>query len=275
MNMHYQEYLPSEALKPYVQCYWYHVLDGKPGEKIPIQYCVPLGMVEIIHNLKTESREVCINGTWQTLSNFFMVGLGEDPAVWKGTGVSVDFGIRLKPESLLQLFNVRVSDLYMGCIDIVSVFGHELDRYSQDLQGATDVNALIQIAESFLISRLQHLKSERNYVIEATRLIRESKGALSIDELSKNLYISKRQLQRSFKEHYGTSPKTYQRIIRFSNAYHSFQKSKTPPTWADISYSFGYADQAHFIRDFKYFTGEVPTILNRNEDQFFQKGSVI
>ena len=275
MNMHYQEYLPSTALKPYVECYWHHVVGGEPGEKLPIQYCVPLGMVEIIHNLKSEHREVFLNGNWQNLPDFFMVGLGEDPAIWKGTGTSVDFGIRLKPESLLQLFKLRASDVCMGCVDIESVFGHELDHYSDKLRDATDIKAFIQIAEGFLMSRLQHLKSERTYVIEATKLIRESKGALSIDQLSKNLYISKRQLQRSFKEHYGTSPKTYQRIIRFSSAYNYFQKSKTPPTWADISYSFGYSDQAHFIRDFKYFTGESPTILYRSEDQFFQKGAVI
>lgn len=275
MNIHYQEYLPSAALRPYIECYWHHVLSGEAGEKLPIQYCVPLGMVEIIHNLKKERREFFRNGKWESLPDFILVGLGEDPAVWQGTGTSIDFGIRVKPEGLFQLFNVRASDLEAGCMNIETVFAHELDTYSEKLQEATDVKAFIQIAEAFLISRLQHLKSERNYLAEATKLIRESKGVLTIDQLSKNLYISKRQLQRSFKAHYGTSPKTYQRIIRFSNAYNYFQNSRTPPTWADISYSFGYADQAHFIRDFKYFTGEVPTILYRSEEQFFQKGAVI
>ena len=37
---------------------------------------------------------------------------------------------------------------------------------------------------------------------------------------------------------------------------------------AAVAYESGYADQAHFIRDFKHFTGEKPTAFVRERGQF-------
>lgn len=125
----------------------------------------------------------------------------------------------------------------------------------------SDVQTVIQVVETFLFAKLRNVKSERNYLYDATRMIRQAKGNLSIETLSEQLYVSKRQLERSFKENYGTTPKTYQRIIRFRNAYECVHQTATAPDWLDISYTFGYSDQAHFIRDFKEFSDEVPTML--------------
>jgi AraC-like DNA-binding protein len=210
------------------------------------------------------------NGEWIDLPDAFIVGIWKDTATWKVIGRAETFGIRLKPEGLLQLFKIPASVIYQDCTDLELVLGKNINAFSDNLYGVKDIHSLIQISEQFLLNKLQQVKSERNYVIEATKLIRQAKGALSIEKLSESLYVSKRQLERSFKDHYGASPKVYQRIIRFRYAYDYIQRSKNQPTWADVAYSFGYADQAHLIKDFKEFTGHVPSLLSQKEQSYYQ-----
>jgi transcriptional regulator GlxA family with amidase domain len=91
-------------------------------------------------------------------------------------------------------------------------------------------------------------------------LIRQFGGRVSTEELSKKVFVCERQLQRAFRENFGISPKTYSRLVRFNRA-STLLKKPGRLNWADVTYSCGYADQAHFIRDFKAFSGSNPTAL--------------
>ena len=75
---------------------------------------------------------------------------------------------------------------------------------------------------------------------------------LNITDLAKNAPISQRQFERSFKEVAGFTPKLYARIKRFET---TLNKSGS---LTEIALDAGYFDQAHFIRDFKAFTGLQP-----------------
>jgi AraC-like DNA-binding protein len=72
--------------------------------------------------------------------------------------------------------------------------------------------------------------------------------------------IGERQLQRLFKTTVGIGPKLYSRIVRFRMAYEKAQ-SERKTSWTDVAYDHGYTDQAHFVKDFKTFTGLTPTAL--------------
>ena len=270
MNTRYQEFKPSAALQPFVDTYWLHHFETDTNEESPVQRCLPFGTLEIIFHLDDNHCHVLINNNWQKLPLAFFVGLYRDTVQWKSVGTGRKFGIQLKPESLLQLFNVPVASLFNDFTDLENVFGREINRLVEKVYGLQNIQSVVEAVETFLLAQLQNLNAERNYLFEATRLIRQSKGNLSIETLSENLFISKRQLERSFKDNFGTTPKTYQRIIRFRNAYEYFHQTSTTPSWLDISYNFGYADQAHFIRDFKEFTNDVPTLVFHDTEQHFR-----
>ena len=106
---------------------------------------------------------------------------------------------------------------------------------------------------------------DRDYTIEAVKLIRSTRGNISMDDVCRQVYVSPRQLQRSFRTTLGTGPKTYMRIIRFRNAFNQIQRLEQHGGWAGLSYELGYSDQAHFIRDFKEFTGTVPSLLKNKQ----------
>lgn len=270
MSSGYQEFQPSDELLPYVECYWLHRFETQGERESPVQRCMPFGTLELILHLDDNRCDALFDGQWEKLPPAFLVGLYRDAVQWKTVGSCRKFGIRLRPESALELFKIPIAPLFNQFTDLESCFGKSINRLVDNVYGLREMRDVVRVVENFLRGLLKNTQSGQRHISEATRLIRQSKGRLSIDALSESLLISKRQLERIFKDHYGTTPKMYQRIIRFRNAYEAFSGMSSAPNWADISYKFGYSDQAHFIRDFKDFTSEVPTYIFQDQYQYFR-----
>ena len=84
----------------------------------------------------------------------------------------------------------------------------------------------------------------------------------SITELSGIACLSKKQFERSFNSFVGINPKEYTRIVRFQKALAQMQYQPGKEiNQAQIAYTSGYADQSHFIREFKQFCGYTPMSL--------------
>jgi AraC-like DNA-binding protein len=268
MNIHYREFQPSAPLQPFVDCYWYHEFEAGAYEDSPIQRCLPFGMTELIF---VDGRcEVCCNGRWELLPTAFIAGVYKDVVTWKCVGPTAKFGIRLKPESLLSLFNVPAGTLFSSFADLPSVFGSYIKELTEKVGEANALPQYIRIAEDFLSRLLMQSTQPRTYVTEASEIIRKTDGTISIATLSNQLNISRRQLERGFRDTFGTSPKTYTRIIRFRNTYSYLLSNKAASVWTDAAYNFGYADQAHFIKEFKTFAGTPPTGMIYKSEEFFQ-----
>ena len=75
-----------------------------------------------------------------------------------------------------------------------------------------------------------------------------------VDRLSA---ISGRHLRRRFKEVVGISPKYFARIVRFHQVASHIENEKRLD-FAHVAAQYGYADQAHLIREFRQFSGKTP-----------------
>lgn len=270
MENRFQEYSPSALLQPYIDCYWDRAFWGDANEVSALQRCVPLGTIDIIIQANEYHCSLLIDGKWEKLPHAFVHGIYKDSVAWKSFGPSRTFGIRLKPEALLKLFNVPVAALFSNFTCLDTFFGRDMSCFTDKVYEAKTIGERIAVTESFLLKQLKTTTEQRNYLEEATRLMRHNTGNLSIEELSEQLYVSTRQLQRSFKEQYGVSPKTYMRILRFRKAYVYAMQVDDNFSWADVTYECGYADQAHFIRDFKQFAGSLPKNFISTEAHMFE-----
>lgn len=118
------------------------------------------------------------------------------------------------------------------------------------------VNSLqrIVIVEQFLLSLLKNYQSDL-LVMHSVQKIRAANGNLRIKDLVKELHISQDSFEKRFRKIIGASPKKFSAIIRLRNLieHHSNAESLT-----QVAYEAGYFDQAHFIKDFKAFTGQTP-----------------
>jgi AraC-like DNA-binding protein len=124
------------------------------------------------------------------------------------------------------------------------------------ISNKTFEDKVIQIEKWF--SKYINIKKNKTSSGElATRLIINKKGAININDVLQIANISERSLERYFKNYIGLSPKFYSRVIRFSNIFNLVQKNSF--NWLDVAYIAGFYDQAHFIKNFKEFTGEEPS----------------
>jgi AraC-like DNA-binding protein len=91
--------------------------------------------------------------------------------------------------------------------------------------------------------------------LDALQKINTSHGTVRINVLARELNISQDPFEKRFRRMVGTSPKQYSSIVRLKNVIASYRQNKNLTAAA---YDAGYFDQAHFIKDFKSFTGQTP-----------------
>lgn len=78
------------------------------------------------------------------------------------------------------------------------------------------------------------------------------KGNIRINELKEYTKYSERTINYTFTHYYGFSPKTFCLILRFQNALQQLTKVSIH-SLTELAQELGYADQSHFIREFKRF----------------------
>ena len=118
-------------------------------------------------------------------------------------------------------------------------------------------------AESFLGRRFTTKLVVNPFVDYAVKTITAQPGILSIKNIARKAGYSQKHLIQIFKNHVGVTPKEYMKVIRFQKAIQEIEQAKKI-SWAGIALECGYYDQAHFINDFKQFSGFTPKeYLNR------------
>jgi AraC-like DNA-binding protein len=87
--------------------------------------------------------------------------------------------------------------------------------------------------------------------------IAEDRGVTRVEQLVGEFQVGRRALQRLFRDYVGVSPKWVIQRYRLLDAAERVAAGTAVP-WADLALDLGYADQAHFIRDFKRLVGRSP-----------------
>ncbi|MFF5380982.1 helix-turn-helix domain-containing protein [Pedobacter suwonensis] len=95
-------------------------------------------------------------------------------------------------------------------------------------------------------------------------LINQNNGEIKVEAMATAIGWTARSINRYFSKWLGITLKTYIDIIKFSNALKQLKSGTFYP-------ELDYADQSHFIKTVKKFSGSKPTVLvwNKN-DRFIQ-----
>jgi AraC-like DNA-binding protein len=154
-----------------------------------------------------------------------------------------------------ELFNLSLS--------LYELFDKEQLTETEERLAAAQTDAdRIKLVECFLETQLKDLKQDKQ-IIEAVRLIYQHNGHLRMRELSQQLCLSQSPFEKRFRKLVGTSPRKFASIVRFNRVLESL---KEPKSLIEICYENKFFDQAHFIKDFKQFTGETPETFRRRSE---------
>lgn len=140
----------------------------------------------------------------------------------------------------------------------LGVFGEETSaQLTQEMIQAGDTKARIAIVEDFLLNRLSDKGTIDSIVQSTIETMFATKGGSAINAILKNDSSKRRQLEKAFKRKIGISPKQLGKVIRLQAALKRVLNRQSE-TLTEIAYESEYYDQAHFIKDFKEFTGTTP-----------------
>lgn len=167
------------------------------------------------------------------------------------TGPLRTFSARLQPAAAGRLFALDPVSLVDGFVAIDLP-----DGLLESLRAAPDWAAMAAPFDRWLLACSNGEECRDPVAREATRL-RRLRGTVPIQELADASGLSLRHFQRRFRQLTGLNPKHYARICRIGHAVHRKELEPDAP-WTTLALEAGYADQSHFIRDFKALTGTRP-----------------
>jgi AraC-like DNA-binding protein len=136
----------------------------------------------------------------------------------------------------------------------------QVQEVHEQLVDARDHARRKEILERFLLGRLRSEAPDSVATAAAAR-IKERHGAVRMEELARDAGLSLSALERRFRKMVGASPRKFASIVRLRQV---LKLRNGAGTLTEIAYQAGYSDQAHFIKDFKNFTGLAP-------QSFFQR----
>ncbi|MEW5818050.1 MAG: AraC family transcriptional regulator, partial [Spirochaetota bacterium] len=173
-------------------------------------------------------------------------------------------GIHFQPGGAYPFFQEEISNFTDKIIPMLTNDRWATEELYSSLKMREPINDKISVLDDFLLKKLQESTADPSlWVIQVVGIVRKHNGSLKIDELTKQLNITRRHFERRFKKEVGLSPKQFSRIVRIAKT-RSLIRSLNFNSLTDVGYECNYYDQAHFIREFKAFVKETPK-------QYFQR----
>lgn len=125
-----------------------------------------------------------------------------------------------------------------------------------DAQSSAD-DAVFAALSRWLAGARRHHDDTRS-AIDAVAIARADPRLTRVDQLCQAVGLSERSLQRLFRMHVGASPKQVLRRTRLQEAAERLQRGDQP-SLTDLAFELGYADQAHFARDWRAAVATAPS----------------
>ena len=252
--MKFDKHFPTEQLKQYIK---YFVVSENAMEN---EYKVfPSSGLVIGFQYKGELATIKEN-TISKLTSAGITGITDGYKVFRN---SADIGtilVYFTEIGFTHFASHPANELFNLSLALDDIFDkNSIIEVEEKLAIANTDKLRIKIVEQFLVSQLKDIQTDK-LIVEAVKLIYQSNGTIRIKELNEKLFISQSPFEKRFRKIVGTTAKKFASIVRFNTVLENLNEIKT---LTEICYENNFFDQAHFIKDFKQFTGDTPENFKR------------
>lgn len=253
--MNYQTFEPGNSLNTVVKCYW--TLESQKTEQPQRQTIVPDGCMEMIFHYGDLYKQYTKNGNYILQPRCFVIGQLTQPLEIEPTGETGIFSVRFYPGGFMPFAAIPLKEMENKAVSLEKLFGKDGLEIEDSVLNAGTSSERINLIESFLIPMMTDTKTIDRIVKSAIDTILTVGGQLTVNKLSEQINIDRRQLERKFSSAIGLSPKQLSKTIRLQ-ATLKMLLNRQFTSLTSLAYEGNYYDQAHFIKDFKEFTGQSP-----------------
>nr|WP_310523223.1 helix-turn-helix domain-containing protein [Polymorphobacter sp.] len=242
---------PAPALRPYLSSYyWFEsnlpVFSDLMRAELPQIRLVTVGKA---HNQYA-------NGNVRQSSAAQLQGPTSGPSRFTAEGPLHLFGVGLLPQGWAALVGEPADRLADDVVDLAVVAGAAAADVADAMAMARDDAERVAAADRFFLGMLTRTHAAPLWFTRMTDEWLTATMDPSVDALVAESGMSARSVERMAKRIYGASPKLLARKYRALGAAVRIGNGEAEG-WADMAAGAFY-DQAHFIREFKQFTGMTP-----------------
>jgi AraC-like DNA-binding protein len=253
--MDYQTYSPSAELQPFIKCFWTLDADADPS---PVkQRVVPDGCMEMIFHYGDLYRQYFEDGSFIVQPRCFVFGQITTFLEIAPTGITGLVSARFHPDGLTPFLTVPVAALENKAVELANLFGDKGKELEEKVIAETNNQERIKLIEAFLLSRLAEPQAIDTITKACVDTIFQSQGQLDVVELADKMRLNRRNMERRFVSAIGMSPKQLSKVTRLQATLKMLEQKKYT-SLTSLAHENGYYDQAHFIKDFREFTGMSP-----------------
>jgi AraC-like DNA-binding protein len=255
--MVYRSYTPPPPLAAFVSCIWYS--EGLQGTH-ERERLLPNGESGIVFDLREEPVRIYDGleiGKFVTHAPAIFCGARTDCFVIDTSQQERVIGVQFRPGGAFPFLKMPAGEVANDTYSLDDIWPGKAASIRDALMNAGDVTAMFATLERLLLAQLKGSSPLHPAVAFAVGQLSGPVANARVGDVADRVGLSSRRFIELFRNQTGLTPKSFQRVRRFQQVLRSL-RANSEENWTDVAYRCGYYDQAHFIHDFRLFSGMTP-----------------
>jgi AraC-like DNA-binding protein len=222
---------------------------------------LPTGTMELVITLREDTLRVYDqqdHTTFQSFRGSVLCGAHSEFFVIDTASQAAIMGVHFKPGGAFPFLQRPAWELHNTHVSVDTFWGTKATALRERLLGAKTPETRFCILEQLLFAQASRSLARHPAVAAALTELQCVPHPQPLADLTERIGLCHRRFIQVFREAVGLTPKRFCRIPRFQDVVRRIGRRQRIE-WVDVALACGYVDQAHFIHDFRAFSGLNPT----------------